>query len=79
MKYVLRHALDVGRRQIPEDVELAIGGRDVVVDDDGVGQLRRLSWFGLPLEDVVAQELVLRALQLALGDRLAPAAGRTPR
>ena len=47
-----------------EDVELAVGGRDVVVNDDRVRQLQRLLLVRLAAEDVVARELVLRPLQL---------------
>ena len=53
-----------------EDLELAVGGLDVVVNDDGVRQLQRFLLVRLAAEDVVARELVLRALQLVLGDRL---------
>ena len=66
-----RHALHCRRRDVLEDVELAVGGRDVVVDDRGVRQVQRLLLVRLAAEDVVARELVLRPLQLAVGDRLA--------
>ena len=54
-----RHALHVGRRDVLEDLELAVGGGDVVVDDRGVRQLQRLLLVRLAAEDVVARELVL--------------------
>jgi hypothetical protein len=69
VKYVRRHALDVGGRQALEDVELPVGGRDVVVDD-GVRQHARLVLIRLAVEDVIARELVLRALQITVADRL---------
>ncbi len=63
----LRDALHVGQRDLLEDVELAVGGRDVGVNHLGVRQVRRLVLQRLAAEDVVARELVLRALQLAFG------------
>src|SRR6185312_1434285 len=66
----LRDALDVGGRQALEDVELAVRRLDVVMDDDGVRQDARLVLIRLAIEDVIARELVLRALQLAIRDGL---------
>ena len=51
-------------RDVHEDVELAVGGLDVVVDDGGVAELSRLVLVRLAAEHVVARELVLRLLQL---------------
>ena len=65
-----RDALHVGDRDVLEDVELAVRGLDVVVDDDRVRELPGLLLVRLAAQDVVARELVLRALQLVRGDRL---------
>src|ERR1041384_1010968 len=63
-----RHALNVARLQLQKDVDLIIGGRDVVVDHGGVRQVQRLLLVALAADDVVAHELVLRALELVRGD-----------
>ena len=66
----LGDALDVGRGDALEDLELAVGRRDVVVDHGGVRELAGLEPVGFAAQDVVARELVLRALQLVLAHRL---------
>ena len=68
----LRDPLHVGRRDVLEDVELAVRRLDVVVDDGGVRELQRLLLVRLPAEDVVARELVLGALQFVFGDAAQP-------
>ena len=42
VNYVFGHPLDVRRRDVQEDVDFAVGGRDVVVDDRGMRQVKRL-------------------------------------
>ena len=59
-----RRALDVGRRQVLENVDLRVRAGDVVVDHRGMRQVKRLLLVGLAADDVVAHELVLRAVQL---------------
>jgi len=65
-----RDALHVRRGQLLKDLELAVGGLDVVMNHDRVGQLAGFLLIRLAPEDVVARELILRALQLVLADRL---------
>ena len=67
----LRHALDVRRRHVHEDVELAVGRGDVVVDHRSVRQMERLILIRLAPDDVVAGELVLGSLQLVGRHRFA--------
>src|SRR5262245_17343173 len=64
------HALYIGRRNVLEDLKLAIGRLDVVMNHDRVTQLQRFLLIRLALQDVVARELILRALQLMVGNRL---------
>src|SRR5438093_5693855 len=61
-----RRALNVGGRQFLEDVELAVGGLDVVMNHDRVGESLSLLLVRLAAENVVARELVLRSLKLPL-------------
>jgi len=58
-----RHALHVGDGHVLENVELAVRGSDVVVDDDRMRELPRLLLRSTGGSDVVARELILRALQ----------------
>ena len=66
----LRDAMQVGHLHVREDLHFAIGRRDVAVNDDRVRELARLAANRFAIDDVVAEELILRALQLALGNRL---------
>src|SRR5258705_3263213 len=67
-KIRLRHALNVGGPQIQKDIDLRVGGPDVVVDDCRMGQVERLLLVGFASDDVVAHELILGALELAARD-----------
>jgi len=57
--------LNVGGPQIQKDIDLRVGGPDVVVDDCRMGQVERFLLVGFASDDVVAHELILGALELA--------------
>ena len=75
----LRHALDVRGVTFVKMSNSPSAVRDVVVDDRGVRQVQRLLLIRLAADDVVARELVLRALQFVRRSPARASASRTPR
>src|SRR5688572_3724703 len=65
------HALDVGGGDGGEDVELAVGAGDIVVNHGGVRQVHAFVLVRFTGQDVVTGELVLGALQFEGADRFA--------
>src|SRR5262245_54931999 len=55
-------AMQIRHLHVGEDFHLAVSRRDVVVNDDGMRELARLSANRLAVDDVIAEELVFRAL-----------------
>ena len=59
--------MQVGDLHVREDLHFAVSRRDVVVNDDRMRELTCFSANRLAVDDVIPEELVFGALELALG------------
>src|SRR4029450_193961 len=65
-----RDPLNIGSRESLKNIELAIGGLDVAVDDERVRQGLRFLLVRFAPQNVVARKLVLGSLEFAGSDGL---------